>query len=93
MNCPHHRRIFAAEPRTYRDVPLRLAEFGCCYRYEQTKIAEAEHQRVHAMLVIGARDLEAGNVAVRLHGKGKVGAKSKGEVVAEILAAIKERPA
>ncbi len=35
MNCPHHHRIFAAEPRSYRDLPLRLAEYGTCYRYEQ----------------------------------------------------------
>jgi len=43
------------------------------------------------MLVIGGRDMEAGNVSVRLHGKGNIGAKPKGEVVAEILASIKER--
>jgi len=36
MNCPHHHRIFAAEPRSYRDLPLRLAEYGCNYRYEQS---------------------------------------------------------
>ena len=36
MNCPHHRRIFAVEPRSYRDLPLRLAEYGCNYRYEQS---------------------------------------------------------
>ena len=36
MNCPHHHRIFAAQPRSYRDLPLRLAEYGCCYRYEQS---------------------------------------------------------
>jgi len=36
MNCPHHHRIYAAEPRSYRDLPLRLAEHGCCYRYEQS---------------------------------------------------------
>jgi len=36
MNCPHHHRIFAAEPRSYRDLPLRLAEYGCQYRYEQS---------------------------------------------------------
>jgi len=35
MNCPHHHRIFAAEPRSYRNLPLRLAEYGTCYRYEQ----------------------------------------------------------
>ncbi|MBU6411818.1 MAG: threonine--tRNA ligase, partial [Verrucomicrobia bacterium] len=36
MNCPHHHRIFAAERRSYRDLPLRLAEYGACYRYEQS---------------------------------------------------------
>jgi len=36
MNCPHHHRIFAAEPRSYRDLPLRLTEYGTCYRYEQS---------------------------------------------------------
>jgi threonyl-tRNA synthetase len=36
MNGPHHHRIFAAEPRSYRDLPLRLAEYGTCYRYEQS---------------------------------------------------------
>src|SRR6185436_12168652 len=36
MNCPHHHRIFAAERRSYRDLPLRLAEYGTCYRYEQS---------------------------------------------------------
>jgi threonyl-tRNA synthetase len=57
----------------------------------KAKIAEAEKARVHTMLVIGARDVEAGNVSVRLHSKGPQGAKPKGEVVAEILAAIRER--
>ncbi len=36
MNCPHHHKIFAAVPRSYRDLPLRLAEYGTCYRYEQS---------------------------------------------------------
>jgi threonyl-tRNA synthetase len=36
MNCPHHHRIFAAQPRSYRDIPLRLAEYGTNYRYEQS---------------------------------------------------------
>jgi threonyl-tRNA synthetase len=36
MNCPHHHRIYMAEPRSYRDLPLRLAEYGACYRYEQS---------------------------------------------------------
>jgi threonyl-tRNA synthetase len=36
MNCPHHHKIFAAEPKSYKDLPLRLAEYGTCYRYEQS---------------------------------------------------------
>ena len=36
MNCPHHCEIFNATPRSYRDLPLRLAEFGTVYRYEQS---------------------------------------------------------
>ena len=36
MNCPHHCEIFKTFPRSYRDLPLRLAEFGTVYRYEQT---------------------------------------------------------
>ncbi|WP_126972796.1 threonine--tRNA ligase [Gynurincola endophyticus] len=36
MNCPHHHKIFDAEPRSYKDMPLRLAEYGTCYRYEQS---------------------------------------------------------
>jgi len=36
MNCPHHHQIFAAEPKSYRDLPLRLAEYGTCYRYEKS---------------------------------------------------------
>jgi threonyl-tRNA synthetase len=43
------------------------------------------------MFVIGSHDVQAGNVAVRLHGKGNVGAKPKTEVVADILQAIKDR--
>ena len=49
--------------------------------------------KVHTMLVIGNRDLEAGNVSVRVHGKGNLGAKPRAEVIADILAAIKERRA
>ncbi|MFY8003907.1 MAG: threonine--tRNA ligase, partial [Chitinophagaceae bacterium] len=36
MNCPHHHKIFAAEPKSYRDLPYRIAEYGTCYRYEQS---------------------------------------------------------
>jgi threonyl-tRNA synthetase len=36
MNCPHHHKLFAAIPRSYRDLPLRLAEYGTCYRYEKS---------------------------------------------------------
>jgi threonyl-tRNA synthetase len=36
MNCPHHHKIFAATPKSYRDLPMRYAEYGTCYRYEQS---------------------------------------------------------
>lgn len=36
MNCPHHHMIYSAEQRSYRDLPLRLAEYGNCYRYESS---------------------------------------------------------
>jgi threonyl-tRNA synthetase len=36
MNCPHHHKLFAAIPRSYRDLPLRLAEYGTDYRYEKS---------------------------------------------------------
>lgn len=36
MNCPHHHKLFGAVPRSYRDLPVRLAEYGTCYRYEKS---------------------------------------------------------
>jgi len=36
MNCPHHHKIFAARPKSYRDLPLRLAEYGTVYRHEKS---------------------------------------------------------
>jgi len=59
----------------------------------KAKISDAEHAKVHTMLVLGGRDLESGQVSVRLHSKGPQGAKPRAEAVADILAAIKERRA
>ena len=53
----------------------------------------AEEAKVHTMLVLGKRDLEEGNLSVRVHGKGNLGAKPRGEVIADILSAIQERRA
>jgi threonyl-tRNA synthetase len=36
MNCPFHHKIFASKPRSYRDLPIRYAEYGTCYRYEKS---------------------------------------------------------
>jgi len=36
MNCPHHHKIYAAIPKSYKDLPVRLAEYGTCYRYEKS---------------------------------------------------------
>jgi threonyl-tRNA synthetase len=57
----------------------------------KAKIAAAEQMKVHTMIVLGNRDLEAGVVSVRVHGKGNLGAKPRAEFVTELLAAIKER--
>src|ERR1700730_1531633 len=59
----------------------------------KSKIANAEQMKVHTMLVIGNRDMEAGAVSVRLHGKRNLGAKPRGDVVAEILRSIQKRDA
>ena len=59
----------------------------------KAKIANAEQMKAHTMLVLGKRDLEAGNVAIRVHGKGNLGAKPRGEFIADLLAAINERRA
>jgi threonyl-tRNA synthetase len=57
------------------------------------KIQQAEQAKVHTMLVIGKRDMDADAVSVRVHGKGNLGAKPRGEVIADLLAAIGERRA
>ena len=62
-------------------------------RVVSTSSSDPIKAKAHTMLVIGGRDLEAGVVSIRLHGKGNVGASPKAEAVAEILAAIKERRA
>jgi threonyl-tRNA synthetase len=59
----------------------------------KAKIANAEQMKTHTMLVLGKRDLDAGNVAVRIHGKGPQGFKPRAEVVSDLLGAIKERRA
>src|ERR1041385_8127349 len=54
----------------------------------KTKIANAEQMKIHTMLVIGKRDMDANAVSVRVHGKGNLGAKPKTDVVADILNSI-----
>jgi len=55
------------------------------------KIQRAEQAKVHTMLVVGPRDVQAGAVSVRVHGKGNQGVKPRAEVIANILQAIRER--
>ena len=80
----------AHRERTARQLGPRRARFRHRHR-SRRRSRKPRRRKVHTMLVIGGRDMEAGNVSVRLHGKGNIGAKPKGEVVADILAAIKER--
>ncbi len=67
------------------------AELDASSDHIKAKIASAEQMKVHTMLVLGHRDLEANAVSVREHGKGNLGAKPRDEVIADLLAAIKER--
>ena len=67
------------------------AELDASSDHIKAKISSAEQMKVHTMLVIGNRDLEANAVSVRVHGKGNLGAKPRDEVIADLLAAIKER--
>src|SRR5690606_13726425 len=57
------------------------------------KVLRAEQMKVHTMLVIGKRDLEAGAVSVREHGKGNLGARPRDEVIADLIASVAERRA
>jgi len=69
------------------------AELDASTDHIKAKIANAERMKVHTMLVIGARDLEANAVSLRIHGQGNLGPKPRDEVIAEILRSIKERRA
>src|SRR2546430_5346674 len=69
------------------------AELDASTDHIKTKIANAEQMKVHTMLVIGNRDLEANAVSVRVHGQGNLGPKPRGEVIAEILQSIQLRSA
>src|SRR6188472_3720058 len=64
------------------------AELDASSDHIKAKISAAEQMKVHTMLVIGSRDLEANAVSVRLHGKGNLGAKPRAEVIADLLQSI-----
>jgi threonyl-tRNA synthetase len=82
-------RAIQAELRTHE---VR-AELDASSDHIKAKIAAAEQMKVHTMLVLGHRDLEANAVSVRVHGKGNLGAKPREEVIADLLLAIRERRA
>ena len=69
------------------------AELDASSDHIKAKIASAEQMKVHTMLVIGKRDLEAGAISVRVHGKGNLGAKPRVDVIADLLQSIKGRRA
>ena len=60
---------------------------------QSTDPQRAEQEKVHTMLVIGNRDMEANAVSVRIHGRGNLGAKPRDEVIADLLLSIKDRRA
>jgi threonyl-tRNA synthetase len=57
----------------------------------QGRILRAEEARVHTMLIVGPKEQDANAVALRVHGKGNLGVKPRAEVMADILAAVRER--
>lgn len=67
------------------------AELDASNDHIKAKISSAEQMKVHTMLVIGQRDLDAGAISVRVHGQGNLGAKPRAEVIADLLSAIRER--
>ena len=69
------------------------AELDASTDHIKAKIANAEQMKVHTMLVIGGRDMDANAISLRVHGKGNLGAKPRDEVIADILQSIKERRA
>ena len=69
------------------------AELDASNDHIKAKIASAEQMKVHTMLVLGQRDLDADNVSVRIHGQGNVGAKPRDQAIAELLEKIATRAA
>lgn len=69
------------------------AELDASSDHIKAKIAAAEQMKVHTMLVIGNRDMEANVVSLRVHSAGNLGAKPRDEVIADLLQGIKERRA
>jgi threonyl-tRNA synthetase len=69
------------------------AELDASSDHIKAKIARAEQMKVHTMLVIGKRDLEANAVSVRVHGQGNLGARSRDEVISRLLEQIAARVA
>jgi len=67
------------------------AELDASSDHMKTKIANAEQMKVHTMLVIGNRDMEANAVSVRVHGQGNLGARPRNEIIADILTSVRER--
>ena len=69
MNCPHHCEIFKSRPRSYRDLPVRFAEFGTVYRYEQsgelhglTRVRGFTQDDAHIFCTVDQVKEEVGNV-------------------------------
>jgi threonyl-tRNA synthetase len=67
------------------------AELDASSDHIKAKISAAEQMKVHTMLVIGNRDMEASAISVRVHGQGNLGAKPRAEVIADILQRISTR--
>ncbi len=67
------------------------AELDASHDHIKAKIANAEQMKVHTMLVIGSRDMEANAVSLRIHGQGNLGAKARDQVIGGLIESIQRR--
>jgi threonyl-tRNA synthetase len=88
---PHYQSYRPSQPQAELRAHQIRAELNAGSDHMKTTIANAEQMKVHTMLVIGNRDMEANAVSLRVHGHGNLGAKPRAEVIAEILDSIRLR--
>ncbi|HVB24477.1 MAG TPA: aminoacyl--tRNA ligase-related protein [Ktedonobacteraceae bacterium] len=99
MSCPHHIQIYKNELRSYRDLPLRLAEFGTVYRYEQSgelngvlrSRSFTQVQKIPYMLIVGDKEMAEQTVSVRLRTNENLGDMPVASFIERVVGMIKTK--